>query len=216
MTSSPWATVWSQRDDDRADWNGYEACFETSDAYDRFITRAAHFIAGTLELTTTDTLLDIGCGSGRFSAPLAERVEHVVGIDISPAALAAAEQHRPDPRVRYEQVDLNETDLQVVRGFSKSVAFGCFLYLSSQQRVREIMTAVTQTADLLALDMPDASIPDERPRDYNQSVYRHLRFSEEEILRWFPDATILHDVFPGYVNSQHRFAVLIPRRQPQS
>jgi 2-polyprenyl-3-methyl-5-hydroxy-6-metoxy-1,4-benzoquinol methylase len=58
----------------------------------------------TLELcgSGTKTILDIGCGSGRFTIPLAERGMDVVGIDYSPEMIRLAE-HRV--KVRTETGD---------------------------------------------------------------------------------------------------------------
>lgn len=46
----------------------------------------------TLRLTGTETLVDVGCGTGEFLARLADRGHHgrLIGIDTSPAAVAAA------------------------------------------------------------------------------------------------------------------------------
>jgi SAM-dependent methyltransferase len=53
-----------------------------------------------LELTLAElgdlggkTLLDVGCGSGRYAVAAAERGAEVLGIDISPEMLALARQH---------------------------------------------------------------------------------------------------------------------------
>lgn len=45
--------------------------------------------------------LDFGCGSGDFSALLAERFDSVLGCDLSPAVLAVAARRKASPRIRY-------------------------------------------------------------------------------------------------------------------
>jgi len=42
------------------------------------------------------TLLDIGCGNGTFSASLATRGAHVVGIDLSESGIALARRNHPE------------------------------------------------------------------------------------------------------------------------
>jgi SAM-dependent methyltransferase len=44
----------------------------------------------------SQTVLDIGCGVGRLTRPLAERAGHVYGIDISAEMLALAGRHHAD------------------------------------------------------------------------------------------------------------------------
>lgn len=45
--------------------------------------------------------LDFGCGTGDFSALLAERFATVTGCDLSPLVLAVAAQRHPAPRIRF-------------------------------------------------------------------------------------------------------------------
>lgn len=91
--AAAWAAGMQQRPDprrdpaaDRAFWQQYA---------ERYDERAGDMssIAQTLALISdlvhpTDTLLDIGAGTGRFTLPLAERVRHVTALDQSAAMLA--------------------------------------------------------------------------------------------------------------------------------
>src|ERR1700689_1883649 len=43
-----------------------------------------------------DDVLDMGCGTGRFTIPLAERARSVSGLDMSPMMLATARQKLAD------------------------------------------------------------------------------------------------------------------------
>ncbi|MFN8032310.1 MAG: class I SAM-dependent methyltransferase [Mycobacterium sp.] len=54
-------------------------------------------------------ILDAGCGPGRVGGYLAEAGHHVVGVDVDPALVAAAEQDHPGPR--WLVGDLAELDL---------------------------------------------------------------------------------------------------------
>lgn len=49
-----------------------------------------------LQLRSTDTVLEIGCGVGRISRVLAARARRVVALDISEEMLARARQHNPN------------------------------------------------------------------------------------------------------------------------
>jgi len=55
-----------------------------------------------------DDVLDMGCGTGRFTIPLAERARSVSGLDMSPMMLATARQKLAD---RGLAADLREGDM---------------------------------------------------------------------------------------------------------
>jgi ubiquinone/menaquinone biosynthesis C-methylase UbiE len=47
------------------------------------------------------TVLDVGCGSGRYSALMAKRGANVIGIDISKYQINLAKQINSNPKIRY-------------------------------------------------------------------------------------------------------------------
>jgi len=53
-------------------------------------------VARTLHLTEDDIAIDLGCGTGQVTVPLAARVRAVVGIDPSPDMLARARKEAHD------------------------------------------------------------------------------------------------------------------------
>jgi SAM-dependent methyltransferase len=66
-------------------------------SYDTTVEDAAAMVE-LLGLRAGTTVVDAGCGFGRFCAALQELGMAATGIDISPAALAEAEQRSPGPR----------------------------------------------------------------------------------------------------------------------
>lgn len=58
-------------------------------------------------------ILDAGCGPGRVGGRLAELGHHVVGVDIDPALIAAAEEDHPGPT--WVVADISELDLAAMR-----------------------------------------------------------------------------------------------------
>jgi SAM-dependent methyltransferase len=70
-------------------------------------------------------ILDAGCGPGRVGGRLARLGHDVVGVDIDPALIAAAEEDHPGPR--WLHADLSQLDLAalgIATGFDVVVAAG--------------------------------------------------------------------------------------------
>ncbi len=84
-------------------------------------------------------ILDAGCGPGRVGGRLAELGHDVVGVDVDPVLIAAAEADHPGPR--YVVSDLAELDLPaagIEEGFDVIVSAGnvmTFLAPSTRQAV---------------------------------------------------------------------------------
>ena len=82
-------------------------------------------------------ILDAGCGPGRVGSALAEAGHQVVGIDVDPFLIAAAEQDHPGPR--WLVGDLAELDLPgrgIADGFDAIVCAGNVLpFLAPSTRV---------------------------------------------------------------------------------
>lgn len=80
----------------------------------RSMARAGDDLAGEARLVDTMVprkarVLDAGCGPGRVGGALAEAGHDVVGVDVDPALIEAAEQDHPGPR--WLVGDLAELDL---------------------------------------------------------------------------------------------------------
>lgn len=80
------------------------------DVFDRF----AELVGGPLSsylatrLTRGGRALDLGCGSGRHAAVMAEAYDEVLAVDLSEPMLELARRERARPGIRYERRDLRE------------------------------------------------------------------------------------------------------------
>ena len=86
--------------------------------YDAARSYPAHVLAKWLDLVSahapigTQVILDIGCGTGRFTYPLAERFQaHVIGVDPSEKMLRAAERKASNGRVELRRATAEELPL---------------------------------------------------------------------------------------------------------
>lgn len=83
-------------------------------------------------------ILDAGCGPGRIGGYLASVGHHVVGVDVDPVLIEAAEQDHPEPR--WLVADLAELDLPargITEPFDVIVSAGNVMtFLAPSTRVR--------------------------------------------------------------------------------
>lgn len=205
-----WSAIWNERSPERADWNGYEACFVDRASYDNFNSDIVTFIAHILRVGPNDVVADLGCGTGLTAYAIADRALSVLALDYSHVALDVARKRRVRTNLRYEWADLNSVDLDLLRPVNKAYAIGSFLYLNSRTTAFQLVDKlITNGTELLLTDLPDRSLPDTRKRNYDTTCFRHLQFDQSEFTSMFPSAevTIHRNLSPGYINDSVRFSV---------
>jgi SAM-dependent methyltransferase len=95
----------------RATW---DALASDPDAYVGDPKRGRMELEGLFERLGADprggTCVEVGCGSGRMTAALAERFDRVLALDVSPAMLERARAAVPDQRVEFRAVSGERLD----------------------------------------------------------------------------------------------------------
>jgi SAM-dependent methyltransferase len=109
----------------------------------RSMARAGEDLAGEARLVQAMAprgahILDAGCGPGRLGGYLAAAGHHVIGVDVDPVLIEAAEQDHPGPR--WLVGDLAELDLPargITEPFDVIVSAGNVMtFLAPNTRVR--------------------------------------------------------------------------------
>jgi SAM-dependent methyltransferase len=109
----------------------------------------ANYVDGLIQkyLPEAQSVLDLGCGTGRHAIKFVEKGYSVVGIDRSPEMIAKAQVHREQlfphirERVTFEQGDIR--DLRLGRQFDAVVAL--FHVMSYQVSNDDLIAAFTTT-----------------------------------------------------------------------
>jgi SAM-dependent methyltransferase len=102
-------------------------------------------------------VLDLGCGTGRWSVELARRGWRVVGIDVVPKAIESARQRAQEAGVDVAFFRGDVTRLSssgIGSGFSFVLDVECFNHLSDSQRAavgREVNAVTSPDATMLLL-----------------------------------------------------------------
>ena len=204
-----WREVWNQRDEERADWNGCEACFESFEEYERWNAHTAAMIREELDLSPDDVVADLGCGTGRIAELVVPYVSRVLAYDYSAPALKVAAARRNVKRISFHLADLNELDPATLP-VTKAFAPGSLFYMNSIEHVLRLMRGlVDRGVAFAAVDLPDRNTPDRRERSYDTELYSHLQFDPDVLLREFPNGRVIRGRFPTYVNDEFRFHFFI-------
>lgn len=93
------------------------------------------------------TCVEVGCGPGRMTGALAERYDHVIGLDVSPAMLERAREAVPNANVEFRAVSGNRLD-----GVDDGVADGlvCYLVLQHLPSAQVVRSYLHEFARVLA------------------------------------------------------------------
>ena len=134
VEQSRWVDITTENPDHSA-W--YIERFQKMEAAGDDLAGEARFVDALVPRAAR--ILDAGCGPGRVGAILAELGHEVVGVDVDPVLIAAAEQHHPGQR--WIVGDLAELDLTahgITQGFDVILCVGqvmAFLAPSTRQPV---------------------------------------------------------------------------------
>ncbi len=92
------------------------------------------FLVEEMKLSVGNSILDIGCGTGRHSVELAKRGFCVTGVDISTGMLAEAKKAAGEAGVRVEWIQCDATKFQTKKVFGAAICLceGSFGLLSGQ------------------------------------------------------------------------------------
>lgn len=145
-------------------------------------------------------ILDAGCGPGRVSGELHARGHTVVGVDVDPALIAAAEQDHPGPR--WVVADLAELDLSAhgePEQFDLAVLAGNVLAFVAPDSETEVLASVGRHVkpdgaivvgfhvDKLALDAFDRAVA-------ASGLVLENRFATWDLKGWHDDADFVVSV----------------------
>ncbi|WP_028659636.1 class I SAM-dependent methyltransferase [Nocardioides insulae] len=143
-------------------------------------------------------VLDAGCGPGRVGAALADRGHTVVGVDVDPALIEAAEQDHPGPTWLVQ--DLAELDLPaagVTEPFDALVCAGnvmTFVAPSTRRAVLTSLRAVLRPEGRAAIGFgAERGYPfDEFFADAEATGWSvDLRLSTWDLVGWTPESGFL-------------------------
>ena len=147
-------------------------------------------------------VLDAGCGPGRVGAELAARGHIVVGVDVDPLLIAAAEADHPGPRWMVD--DLAEFDLPAVgvpELFDAAVIAGnvmAYVASGTEPRVLARVAAHVRVGGVVVVGFgTDRGYPitDFDAHAAAAGLTREHRFATWDLRAWRDDATFAVTVF---------------------
>lgn len=148
-------------------------------------------------------ILDIGCGAGIVSEPLARMGATVTGIDPSPEIIAAARLHAEGSGLA---IDYRATTAEALA--SEEVAFDAVLILEVVEHVTDVPAFVASVASLVK----PGGIVVASTINRTLKAFALAIVGAEYVLRWLPHGTHSYDklVTPAELSAAFRAAGLAP------
>jgi trans-aconitate methyltransferase len=177
-----------------------------------------------INLEISDTVFDVGCGSGAFLFPLSMNNHEVGGVDYSQPLIDLANIF-----FKSDAFTVNEAiNIDIKKKFDIVISHSVFHYFKDLEYAREVVISMMQKSKrkMAFLDINDKSKKDKyhsiRMKCMNKVEYKekykglnHMFYSKG----WFEDIAqefnlkceIFDQDFPGYGNSNLRFNVVMTR-----
>jgi cyclopropane fatty-acyl-phospholipid synthase-like methyltransferase len=113
-----------------------------------------------LDLRPDDVLLDLCCGNGVFTQPLARDVQHAVGVDFSEELIAVAEKHHGGADLDYQVQNVKQLDGARLRGnvFNKILMNAALQHFGPSELeplLKSILSCATRDRVFLFSFVPD-------------------------------------------------------------
>ena len=226
-----WKEIWEKRIEKNGEKthtelliaNGYDN--ERSQLRPENLELGQRYYWNLIDLKLSDSIYEVGCGSGAFLYPLYLKGHEVGGIDLSHSLIEVAEENLPDGE--WEQGEAVE--IKDFKRYDHVVSFGCFLYFPSLKYAEKVILRMLlkSKGSVSIYELPDHDYKGECEKmrrettpnyDTDYEGLKHLYYKKQ----WFVDfakrnnlhLTIFDQCIPGYENSKYRFCVILkPNRR---
>jgi ubiquinone/menaquinone biosynthesis C-methylase UbiE len=101
-------------------FDGHAPIYETNE-FTKNTVEEVDFLVEELDLSAGDSILDVGCGTGRHSIELAKRGYAATGLDLSSEMLAKAATAARTADVRVDWIRSNATEFVFTRRFDAAI-----------------------------------------------------------------------------------------------
>lgn len=118
-------------------------------------------ITAQLELVPSDVVVDLGCGNGLLTVGVADRVDRIIGVDVSETLISAARALNGRPNCTYCVGDLAALDESLFAGTTKAYSYEVLQHLSTDETARLLDSLSGRFAEGLMLfvgSLPDRSL----------------------------------------------------------
>ena len=162
-------------------------------------------------------MLEIGCGTGGFARRLAERSQHVLGLDLSPEMIRIArERSTRFPNIEFELADVLERPLPV-ESFDCIASIATLHHLPFPQILLKMKAALKPGGVLLVLDLFEpAGLSDSLsnllaiPVSVSLRLIHHGRLLPRREVRDAWTAHERHDLYPTMSHVRDLCADILP------
>ena len=158
-----------------------------------------------MELAGTETILDIGCGDGKVTRMLAEKVPEgfVLGIDRSEEMIALARERYQGKTISFQQMDGSAINLD--RSFDFVFSNAVLHWVKDHQSVLKGIHCHLKPGGRMLLQMGGAGNADEIVRIISAMIaeprwspyfttfeFPYYFYTDDHYLQWLPEAGFIH------------------------
>jgi 2-polyprenyl-3-methyl-5-hydroxy-6-metoxy-1,4-benzoquinol methylase len=163
-----------------------------NEAFTKNTVKEIDFVVKELTLKPSNSILDIGCGTGRHAVELAKRGYKVTGVDISSGMLAEADKAAEEAGVKVTWVHADATEFKSRNKFDAAICLceGAFGLLGSADHHSEHDLAILHNINAalkaeseLILTAPNGF---EKIRKYTQKDVEQGKFDPLMMVETFP------------------------------
>jgi SAM-dependent methyltransferase len=141
-----------------------------------------HRYAFALRLAAGKRVLDAACGEGYGSALLARRAHSVLGLDVSPQAVAHARTRYGAANLRFEVADVTALDHLPAGSFDLIASFETLEHLQAQETMLDGFARLLADDGVLLVSTPDKHNYSDVPGFANEHHVRELYRPEFEAM----------------------------------
>ena len=210
MKNSDWIAYWNsaakKNNNNIVFQNGYQG--KLSFMPDSSLELLVKSIVRYLDLDKNDLLLDVGCGSGMLTIPLADYVEKIVGVDAAEQMILKMPKTIKSHLAKADNLPFEKNS------FDKLLCHSIFQYFPdikySEMVISEMKRIVKPNGRIYIVDVPDKS----KMEDYNKNKKEEdhdlsrIFYDKMFFLEMLREAITFDNELEGYGNSKYRFNVL--------